>query len=588
MDYFVEYLKELCPHRSEIQIREVFAIINEERPEDSPEQKVENAFNMLSTHPDFDNPGPSIVQEISEEINSDDSNDEIIAWRNNIINLHHEQLCSMFPDACEKFMWDFCQNQGPNLQMDQAIDALSKGGYVKKVVDVNSIWSKLVDALPGADPSYLRKEAEKLVMQDENSMMEFLNAAVENNDYPTMDEYLKNQEEETTLNFYKKNFSIDKFLEQFPNPETYFNSPNRPNPLLQPMLPPEDLNYALVFLYNNYRKIRKRHVDIVFKLNKKCLFASCTYLDHLPNGMKTERPLEPNPECRNLPLLQEIAYLKHRKLIRKVMKYKDQTYHQFKEEARVLGLLETCGVCGEDELIPEECFNCKKGCMFCKNCIQQYVEVRMGDGLTNFPCCNDCDSDFDVHVLQMVLPRNTFERLMLKIQSEEVKRANVDGLETCPFCEFASIPPTESKVFKCENLECLKESCRLCRHESHIPKRCNEIEYDEDVRRRTFIENMMTEALARTCYKCNKKFIKSNGCNKMICTCGAMMCYLCSQAITGYGHFGDGKTCQLFTNDAQIDLQRVKDNAEKAKVELGNVEIKFDPSQGIEGFFPTK
>ncbi|XP_066255060.1 uncharacterized protein [Euwallacea similis] len=540
MDPFVEYLKELCPHRSETQIQEVYALIQEERPEDSPEQKLENAFNMLSTQPDFNTPGYSMVEESLQNTSNYDSDDEGAV-----------------------------------------------GGYDLKVVDVNSIWKKLQDALPEADPSYLRKKAENLAMQDENSMMEFLNAAVENNDYPTMEEYLKKQEEEKTLNFYKNNFIIDKFLEQFPNPETHFSNPNRPNPLLQPELLPEDLEYALTFLYNNYRKIRKRHVELVFKLKNKCLLASCNHLDHLPNGMKVERPLEPNPESRNLPLLQEVAYLKHRKLIRKVMKYKNQTYQEFKEEARILGLLETCGICGEDELIPEECFNCKKGCMFCRECIQKYVEVRMGDGLTNFPCCNECDSDFDVHVLQMVLPNNTFERLMLKIQSEEVKRANVDGLETCPFCEFASIPPQESKIFKCENPDCLKESCRLCRHKSHIPKRCNEIEYDEDVKRRTFIENMMTEALARTCYMCNKKFIKSNGCNKMICNCGAMMCYLCSQAITGYNHFGDDKACQLFTNDAQIDLQRVKANIEKAKLELGDVEIKFDPSEGIEGFFTT-
>lgn len=97
----------------------------------------------------------------------------------------------------------------------------------------------------------------------------------------------------------------------------------------------------------------------------------------------------------------------------------------------------------------------------------------------------------------MVLQQKIFEKLVQKIASEEIKRANLDGLETCPFCDFAMIVPENEKIFKCINQDCLIESCRECRHKSHIPLRCSEIEYDEDVRRRTYIENKMTEALTR-------------------------------------------------------------------------------------------
>nr|CAD7417607.1 unnamed protein product [Timema poppensis] len=41
----------------------------------------------------------------------------------------------------------------------------------------------------------------------------------------------------------------------------------------------------------------------------------------------------------------------------------------------------------------------------------------------------------------------------------------------------------------------------------------------------------------RTCYKCKKNFVKVDGCNKMVCSCGAMMCYLCRQPIQGYCHY---------------------------------------------------
>ena len=48
-------------------------------------------------------------------------------------------------------------------------------------------------------------------------------------------------------------------------------------------------------------------------------------------------------------------------------------------------------------------------------------------------------------------------------------------------------------MFRCHDPDCGKESCRLCRELSHIPLRCDEIEKDNEVRKRTYIENKMTE-----------------------------------------------------------------------------------------------
>lgn len=47
----------------------------------------------------------------------------------------------------------------------------------------------------------------------------------------------------------------------------------------------------------------------------------------------------------------------------------------------------------------------------------------------------------------------------------------------------------------------------------------------------------------RSCWQCKRKFIKEAGCNKMTCTCGARMCYICRQPVTNYSHFnGQGGT----------------------------------------------
>jgi hypothetical protein len=90
-------------------------------------------------------------------------------------------------------------------------------------------------------------------------------------------------------------------------------------------------------------------------------------------------------------------------------------------------------------------------------------------------------------------------------------QAGLEGLEQCPFCPFATImdvPKEQNKIFNCLNPECGKDSCRLCGELSHIPLRCDEMEDDAVVRKRTYIENKMAEAMIRHCYNCQRPYIK--------------------------------------------------------------------------------
>uniref|UniRef100_A0AAR5P8U4 RING-type domain-containing protein n=2 Tax=Dendroctonus ponderosae TaxID=77166 RepID=A0AAR5P8U4_DENPD len=161
----------------------------------------------------------------------------------------------------------------------------------------------------------------------------------------------------------------------------------------------------------------------------------------------------------------------------------------------------------------------------------------------------------------MAFPKAVFRRLWLKIQREELEKAEVDLIVSCPFCEFVVTPLAEASVFKCG-----KESCRLCTRKSHIPTRCSEVPLDKEVQIRTFLEDKWTEAVTRTCFSCKKSFIKTRGCNKMTCTCGASMCYICSQLISGYEHFDvlDGK-CDLMRDESDINREWVRKHVESAK-----------------------
>ena len=95
--------------------------------------------------------------------------------------------------------------------------------------------------------------------------------------------------------------------------------------------------------------------------------------------------------------------------------------------------------------------------------------------------------------------------------------------------------------FKCRNPQCSKTSCMRCLAVWKDPHACFE---NEKTSLRTAIESSATMAIKRTCPKCFLSFVKSSGCNKLVCHCGYTMCYICRQEITskeGYSHF-----CQHF------------------------------------------
>ena len=139
----------------------------------------------------------------------------------------------------------------------------------------------------------------------------------------------------------------------------------------------------------------------------------------------------------------------------------DQKNERFRL-AKESGDLVECGCCFDDECMLENVATCEDGHIFCKECIKRSTEVAIGDGQFKFPCFSEgCTYQFPMNVIQSLLSPNMFSILIRKMQEEEVKQADLEGLESCPFCSFATIMTNpDDKVFKCLNPECSTDSCR--------------------------------------------------------------------------------------------------------------------------------
>lgn len=227
------------------------------------------------------------------------------------------------------------------------------------------------------------------------------------------------------------------------------------------------------------------------------------------------------------------------------------------------GVLFECGCC-YIEYSFESMIQCSEGHLFCKKCIQSYVEEMIfGNNNSTLTCISSsekCNGTFPQSMLQLALPEKTFERYSTLMTQNELKKANVNNLGTCYNCHFQA-EVSDGKVLHCP--QCNRETCVECGEVAHIPLKCNEVEKKKDTNKRLSVEEAMTQARIRECPKCKTRFFKTEGCNKMTCSCGINICYTCRKDITkeGYSHFcqiphcnhSTCKGCKLYSNSIEDD-----------------------------------
>ncbi|KAF2226843.1 hypothetical protein BDZ85DRAFT_256857 [Elsinoe ampelina] len=128
--------------------------------------------------------------------------------------------------------------------------------------------------------------------------------------------------------------------------------------------------------------------------------------------------------------------------------------------------------------------------------------------------------------------------------------------------------------FECRSPDCEVASCSVCLVRWQDPHICYETAKKS---LRHAIEAATTAVVKRTCPRCNTSFVKSTGCNKLVCPCGYSMCYICRSPIgqEGYAHFcqhfrlsvgrcQECDRCDLYkVEDEELIIKRAAEQAER-------------------------
>ncbi|XP_006815806.2 uncharacterized protein LOC102801442 [Saccoglossus kowalevskii] len=465
--------------------------------------------------------------------------------------------------------------------------------------------------IPDADPNYIYNMLENM-KENPNRVPDLANTMLEKRDYPKLNDVIKEQQRiAKKKQIMGDDFNLVEFIKLFENPTEYFynedklmsdNYSKHVKAKLMNEFPVFTAEFILLVMkkHNNHLTptLRELEQDQQQEFAKVCNYQSKGrkykgFQNRKKYRLKPRTVQEPWPEELDEIFFKELKFVQHEREIQNIIDERNVQRNERIEAARASNSLLECGCCYEDELLSEDMVSCPNAHLFCRNCVKRSSQEIIGQGRIDFPCLSpECDSMFTVTVLQKVLLPSVMSNLLKRIQEEEIKKADIPNLETCPFCTFATIMDNpDDKVFKCQNTECLKESCRLCKELNHIPLRCEEVEKENETKKRTFIENQMTEAMLRTCWRCKKKFFKEEGCNKMTCMCGASMCYICRQPIKGYEHFGTAPgQCPptLDIDHRMFHLKEVASAGEKAKdvykkdnPEESEVDLKYDPMKDV-------
>jgi hypothetical protein len=177
----------------------------------------------------------------------------------------YHSLMAMFPDADPAFLRE-------NVRMIGDDEDSMRIFVTQQLDEVDSVkFETLLAVLPDADPDYLRATFDQ-IGNDEESIKVFLLESIESKDYPTREAFLKRQEMAALQRKYKEEFSIEDFIEIFPEPWKHFCENNSGSSQLI-------RNHGVAYLEKRYRTIPLNNVRMSFQRNNHNLTLTCKELD---------------------------------------------------------------------------------------------------------------------------------------------------------------------------------------------------------------------------------------------------------------------------------------------------------------------
>ncbi|KAK1164956.1 E3 ubiquitin-protein ligase RNF216-like [Acipenser oxyrinchus oxyrinchus] len=496
------------------------------------------------------------------------------------------------------------ERPGPAYPVQEALDpeAGYAVGYDKDLI--TSLANETANLFPDIEKEFVESLIRTHNLADLNAIGNYL---LENPDYPKT-------KEPPTL----KASILLEASEDTPNKEDYFDfaklQPAHHRTVMQAadllmadfkMLSSQDIKWALHSLKGHYAITRKALTDAIkkwqetfpeaTKKQKRQKEASQIYIDFkFEHGdLKLERRLHFLENKRRHwrmydkksivpPLLKEINFYEQK--VKEMAEHEDflLALQMNEEQYQKDGQLIEC-LCCYGKFAFEELTQCADGHLFCKECLVKYAqEAVFGAGRSELSCMDgNCQCSFPTSELEKVLPENVLCKYYERLAEEAVAATCADELVRCPFCSFPALLDKEVFLFSCPNARCRKESCRKCHilWKDHIDLTCDQVAEKDEIRIRVSFEEKMTAARVRKCHQCGTGLVKSEGCNRMSCRCGAHMCYLCRAPINGYNHFcqhartpGSAcrqcQKCSLWTDPTQDDERIIKDLQTEAENEL--------------------
>jgi hypothetical protein len=171
----------------------------------------------------------------------------------------------------------------------------------------------------------------------------------------------------------------------------------------------------------------------------------------------------------------------------------------------------------------------------------------------------ECPNILMMSELRGMIDKGVESSLLELIGRMSLASANIGILVTCPKCQKQWI--LEDKTTPYYFCECKRKNCLSCEREYdkfHEGRNCHEAVVTANefrTKQQNEVALELNNVVVRVCHKCGIQFVKSQGCNKMVCRCQATQCYICRERDIDYGHFGGA--CQLYDDAEAYDQRRL-------------------------------